>query len=94
MTVFIKRARRISRGGESLGAKLALLLKTRPQAAPDNTARNRKFLAKRLNYQGHARPVLAVRVSVAGCTEGEGIISADANRKLRIAKESYGDSAR
>jgi hypothetical protein len=89
--MFIKRARRIARSS-SLGVKLALLLEARPQAAPDNTARNRKFLAKRLNYQGHERPALATRVPVTGCAEGEGIITDDANRKPRIVRETYGDS--
>ena len=39
----------------------------RPEAAPKDTARNRKLLARKANYQGHERPGMAVRVSVTGC---------------------------
>jgi hypothetical protein len=92
--LFVKlRTRRIDRHRRKLnplGAKLAAAL-PKQQVLAEDTPRNHKFLAKRANYQGHERPVLAVRVSVTGCTDGEGIFRGDPNRSLKIAKEIYVD---
>ena len=105
MSLFIKsRARRVERHQQKLnplGAKLAAALPTRncpvaparPPAAPEDTARNRKLLTKKANYQGHQRPGMATRVSVTGCTDGEGVFrGCHPNSTVKIARESYDDT--